>query len=88
MITDDVVDFHDGGSYGNERAIRKAQRFQSVQEPAALGVRYNDVRKRFILAVAIGLAVAGFVSEDDNVHPLQPPHLTILAGRDTTSYGA
>jgi hypothetical protein len=59
-----------------------------MQERAALGVRYKDVRKRFVFAVAIGPAVVGFVSADDNARALQPPHLTILAGRGTTSYGA
>jgi peptidoglycan hydrolase-like protein with peptidoglycan-binding domain len=42
-----------------------------VQEHAALGVRYNDVRKRFVLAVAVGLAVVGFVLADDNVRAVQ-----------------
>jgi len=41
----------------------------------------------FVLAIGIGLAIVGFVSADDNVHALQPPHLTILAGGGTTSYG-
>jgi hypothetical protein len=64
-------------------------RFQPVQEQAALGVRYIDMSRRFVLlSVAVGLALVEAVSADDNVHPLQPPHLTILAGRDTTSYGA
>jgi hypothetical protein len=46
------------------------------------------VKKRFVFAIAIRLAVVGFVLADDNVRDVQPPHLTILAGRGTTSYGA
>ena len=42
-----------------------------MQERAALGVRYNHVRKRFVFAVAVGLAVVGFVSADDNVRDVQ-----------------
>jgi hypothetical protein len=42
-----------------------------MHEHAAFGVRYNDVRKRFIVAVV------RFVSADDNAHAVQPPHLTI-----------
>jgi hypothetical protein len=60
-----------------------------VQEQAALGVRYIDMTRRFVLlVVAVGLALVEAVSADDNVRDVQPPHLTILAGRDTTSYGA
>ena len=81
-------DFPRSRSYKNDRAIRKTRRFQPVQEHTALGVRYNHVSKRFVFAVAIGLAVVGFVSADDNVRAVQPQHLTILAGRDTRSYGA
>ena len=47
------------------------RRFQPVQEHAALGVRYNYVRKRFVFAVVIGLAVVGLVSADDNVREVQ-----------------
>ena len=44
-----------------------------MQEHAALAVRYHDVRKRFVFAVAIGLAVVGFVSADEmnNVRAVQ-----------------
>jgi peptidoglycan hydrolase-like protein with peptidoglycan-binding domain len=44
-----------------------------VQERAALGVRYKHVRKRFVFAVAVGLAVVGFVSADEtgNVRAVQ-----------------
>jgi len=42
-----------------------------VQERAGLGVRYNHVSKQFVFAVAIGLAVVGFVSADDNVRDVQ-----------------
>jgi peptidoglycan hydrolase-like protein with peptidoglycan-binding domain len=34
-------------------------------------MRYNHVKKRFVFAVAIGLAVVGFVSADDNVRNVQ-----------------
>jgi hypothetical protein len=44
--------------------------------------------RRFVLAIGIGLAIVGFVSADDNVRDVQAPYLTILAGRDTRSYGA
>jgi hypothetical protein len=65
-----------------------SDRQRAVQEHLALGVRYNNMNKRFVFAVAIGFAVVGFVSADDNVRALQPPHLTMLASRGTTSYGA
>ena len=52
------------------------------------GVRYIDVTRWFVLAIGIGLAIVGFVSADDNVRALKRPHLTILAGSGTTSYGA
>ena len=44
-----------------------------MQEHAALAVRYHDVRKRFVFAVAIGLAAVGFVSADEinNVRAVQ-----------------
>jgi hypothetical protein len=60
----------------------------SVQERLALGIRYKDMRKRFVFAVAIGPAVARSVSADENVRAARPPHLTILASRGTTMYGA
>jgi hypothetical protein len=44
---------------------------QHLQAHAARGVRYNHVRKRFIFAVAVGLAVVGFASADDNVREVQ-----------------
>jgi peptidoglycan hydrolase-like protein with peptidoglycan-binding domain len=44
---------------------------QPVQEQAALGVRYNHVRKRFVFAVAIGLAIVGLVSANENVRAVQ-----------------
>jgi hypothetical protein len=43
---------------------------QPVQEDAVLGVRYNDVGKRFVFAVAVGLALIAAVLADDNVHAL------------------
>jgi hypothetical protein len=60
----------------------------SVQERLALGIRYKDMRKRFVFAVVIGPAVARSLSADENVRAAQPPHLTTLAGRGTTTYGA
>ena len=42
-----------------------------MQEHVAIGLRYNDVRKRFVLALATGLAVVGFVSADDNLRAVQ-----------------
>jgi peptidoglycan hydrolase-like protein with peptidoglycan-binding domain len=66
------VDFHDGGSYGNERAIRKTHHFQPAQERAALGMRYIDMTRRFILlAVAVGFALVEAVWADDNVRDVQ-----------------
>jgi hypothetical protein len=44
--------------------------------------------RRFVLAIGIGLAIVRLVSVDDNVRDVQPPQLTILASRDTRSYGA
>jgi hypothetical protein len=67
---------------------RNCDRQRGVQEHTALGIRYNDMSKRFVFAAAIGFAVVGFISADDNVRALQPPHLTMLASRSTTSYGA
>jgi len=47
-------------------------RFQPVQEQAALGVRYIDMSRRFVLlSVAVGLALVGAVSADDNVRDVQ-----------------
>ena len=34
-------------------------------------MRYNHVKKRFVFAVAIGVAIAGFVLADDNVRAVQ-----------------
>jgi peptidoglycan hydrolase-like protein with peptidoglycan-binding domain len=42
-----------------------------VQEQVALRVRYNHVMKRFVFAVAIGLAIVGSVPADDNVSEVQ-----------------
>jgi peptidoglycan hydrolase-like protein with peptidoglycan-binding domain len=53
--------------------------FQSVQEHAALGVRYNHVTKWFVLAVAIVLAVAGLVST------LHDKHISIRRGEEKPS---
>jgi hypothetical protein len=60
--------FHDGGSYGNERAIRKARRFQPTQEQAWVGVRCIDMTRRFVLlVVAVGFALVEAVSADENL---------------------
>jgi hypothetical protein len=40
-------------------------------EQVATGVRYNHVKLRFLLAVAIGLAITASVSADDNVREVQ-----------------
>jgi hypothetical protein len=42
-----------------------------VRERVVFGVRYNDVSKRLVFAVAIGLAVVGFASSDGNVRAVQ-----------------
>jgi peptidoglycan hydrolase-like protein with peptidoglycan-binding domain len=41
------------------------------QEQAGTGIRYNYMSLRFLLAVAIGLAVTGWVSADENVREVQ-----------------
>jgi hypothetical protein len=46
-----------------------------------ISITLNEWRRPGRLAVAIGVAV-GSVSAHENVRAVQPPHLTILAGRD------
>jgi hypothetical protein len=42
-----------------------------VQEREAFDVRFSDVTKRFVIALAIGFGVVGFVAADDNVREVQ-----------------
>ena len=47
------------------------RRCRLAQERALIGIRYNHVTVRFLLAVVTGVAVAGSVCADDNVRGVQ-----------------
>lgn len=80
-VSRDVIDpfdsaqgrtFHANDLIETRARLAKARRSQPAQEQAALGIRYIDMTRRFVLlSVAVGFALVEAVSADDNVRAVQ-----------------